>query len=191
MRARAAERGRTARLCAALGACAAVALVAGCTTSGPAGSSKGGAPRLHATAALYPTKGNVAIGTVLFSEEDGKVIVLVDMHGLPPGLHGFHLHEKGDCSAPDAMSAGGHFNPDGDPHGPQSGPHHAGDFPALKADESGVAKAMFTVSGLTVSAGPHSVVGKALIVHRDPDDYTTQPTGNSGARIACGVVALR
>ena len=120
------------------------------------------------------------------------MLVLATVHRLAPdSLHGFHLHENGDCGSSDGMSAGGHFNPDARPHGPQSGPHHAGDMPALKADANGVASATFLLRGVSVSEGPHSIIGKSLIVHKDPDDYTTQPTGNSGARIACGVIVRR
>jgi len=114
------------------------------------------------------------------------------VQGLKPGQeHGLHIHEKGDCSAPDAMSAGGHFNPQGKPHGqPGSAEHHAGDLPALKADKSGRAHVQVDVSGITLKPGPTSIIGRAVVVHADPDDYKTQPTGNSGARIACGVIAL-
>jgi superoxide dismutase, Cu-Zn family len=166
-------------------------LMSGCAGSG-SWSASAGVNGAGASVLLEPTKGNRATGSVRFTQQGGNVLVIVDVHNLAPGsVHGFHLHEKGDCSAPDAMSAGGHFNPDGQPHGPQTGPHHAGDMPALKADDNGVAKVAFIMHGVTVSAGPDSVLGKALIVHRDPDDYTTQPTGNSGARIACGVVVRR
>ena len=146
----------------------------------------------HFEAVLAPTAGNSVAGTIEVTAVSDGVQLQGRLTGLEPGsTHGFHIHEHGDCSAPDAMSAGGHFNPNGQPHGPQTGPHHAGDMPALKADDNGVAKAAFILRGVTVSAGPDSVLGKALIVHKDPDDYTTQPTGNSGARIACGVVVRR
>lgn len=141
----------------------------------------------RATAQLKPTQGNKAIGEATF-EDTGKggVHVLVIVHKLKPNSeHGFHIHEAGDCSSPDAMSAKGHFNPGGKPHGnPASGEHHAGDLPALKADAKGTAKLDTTVNGITVSA----IAGRGLIVHADPDDYRTQPTGNSGARVACGVI---
>ena len=143
----------------------------------------------RATAGLEPTKGNRATGTVTFVERMGKVHVSAEVSGLAPNQeHGFHVHEKGDCSSGDGMSAGGHFNPDGKPHGPQTGPHHAGDMPSLKADANGVAKASFVLDDVTVVAGAKSVVGRGLIVHKDPDDYKTQPTGNAGARLACAVI---
>lgn len=142
-----------------------------------------------ATAKLEPTRGNATAGTVTFAERGGKVHVAAEVSGLAPGReHGFHVHEKGDCSSGDGMSAGGHFNPDGKPHGPQDAPHHAGDMPSLKADANGRASATFVLEGVTVAPGPRSLAGRGLIVHKDPDDYRTQPTGNAGARLACAVI---
>ena len=160
----------------------AAALVAGCATA------QGTGPK--AVAQMEPTKGNTASGTVTFEQRGSKVVVTADLRGLGPNAeHGFHVHEKGDCSSGDGMSAGGHFNPKGAPHGaPGAGPHHAGDMPMLKADATGAAKLAWEADDLTVTDGPASVVGRGVIVHRDPDDFKTQPTGNSGARIACGVV---
>ena len=145
---------------------------------------------LRATAALQPTKGSKTFGEATFEEADGKVRMIVFAQGLKPGQeHGFHIHEAGDCSSGDGMSAKGHFNPHGKPHGnPSSGERHAGDLPSLKADKGGRAKLDVTVDQLTVRAGAASVVGRGLIVHADPDDYKTQPTGNAGARLACGVI---
>jgi Cu-Zn family superoxide dismutase len=116
--------------------------------------------------------------------------VVGEVRGLKPNAeHGFHVHEKGDCSSEDGMSAGGHFNPKGAPHGRyDTAPHHAGDVPNLRADAKGVAKISWEDDELTVADGPATVVGKAVIVHRDPDDYRTQPAGNSGPRVACGVI---
>lgn len=163
---------------------ASAVLLVACTSlpySGPA-----------AVAKLEPTRGNTAAGTVEFVQRGEKVHVTANLTGLAPnGEHGFHVHEKGDCSSGDGMSAGGHFNPDAKPHGPQDAPHHAGDLPSLKADAAGKASATFVLDNVTVAAGPRSVVGRGLIVHKDPDDYKTQPTGNSGARIACAVIAAR
>ena len=99
------------------------------------------------------------------------------------------MHEKGDCSSGDGMSAGGHFNPDGVQHGnAQPADGHAGDMPNLKADANGNAKASFEATRMKVADGKSSIVGKGLIVHRDPDDYKTQPTGNAGPRLACAVI---
>ncbi len=128
-------------------------------------------------------------GLVTFVQEGDGVTGRADVTGLVPGQeHGFHIHDKGDCSAPDGMSAGGHFNPTSQPHGAPNENHHGGDMPALKADGSGKASARFHLRGVTVADGPTSIAGRAIIVHKDPDDYKTQPTGNSGARLACGVI---
>jgi Cu-Zn family superoxide dismutase len=163
-------------------AVAAAALLGGC-----ANAQTGGA---KAVAQLEPTKGSTTTGTVTFEQRGGKVLVTAEVRGLKPNVeHGFHVHEKGDCSSGDGMSAGGHFNPKGTPHGqPGQGAHHSGDMPALKADANGAAKLVWEGTELTVTDGPLSVVGKGVIVHRDPDDYKTQPTGNAGPRLACAVV---
>jgi Cu-Zn family superoxide dismutase len=158
------------------------ALAAGCATSMPAGPS--------AVAKLAPTAGSTSTGTVTFTQRGDKVIVDAKLSGLSAGPHGFHIHEKGDCSAADAMSAGGHFNPTGKPHGnPMSGEHHLGDMPALEADAAGNATLSIALDGIAIGGGAGDIVGKSVIVHKDPDDYKTQPTGNSGARVACGVIA--
>ena len=142
-----------------------------------------------AVATLQPTTGNTAAGRVVFHDIDGVVRVHAMVSGLKPGqAHGFHVHEKGDCSSGDGMSTGGHFNPTGKPHGPQDADHHAGDLPALVADANGRAYVRFDVKGIAVGSGLTDIVGKGLIVHAMPDDYKTQPTGNSGARIACAVI---
>jgi superoxide dismutase, Cu-Zn family len=144
---------------------------------------------------LKPTAGNSTNGTVSFVQKGEQVLIDARVDGLSPGMHGFHVHEKGDCSAPDAMSAGGHFNPHAAAHGdPGQAPHHAGDFGNLNADASGSAALKLAVptKDLTLDkAAPHSAVGKAVVVHADPDDLKTQPTGNSGKRLACGVVMLQ
>ena len=140
-------------------------------------------------AQLQPTQGSTATGTVTFTQKGNRVGVEAKVSGLTPGRHGFHVHEKGDCSAPDGMSAGGHFNPTGKPHGnPNLPDHHAGDMPTLVADASGNATLSSDVDVMTIGSGATDIVGKAVIVHKDPDDFTTQPTGNSGARVACGVI---
>jgi Cu-Zn family superoxide dismutase len=164
---------------------AAAAMLAGCQTT-----SDSSAPA-RATAGLKATKGNKTIGEADFEQVGNKVRVVIFVEGLKPGQeHGLHIHEKGDCSSGDGMSAGGHFNPHGKPHGhPKSSERHAGDLPSLSANKQGRAKVQVEVDGLTVAPGPASVVGRAVIVHADPDDYKTQPTGNAGARLACGVIS--
>jgi Cu-Zn family superoxide dismutase len=146
------------------------------------------APR--ATAQLQPTTGNATSGSVSFVQAGGKVRVRGEVRGLKPmAEHGFHVHEKGDCASGDGMSAGGHFNPTGAPHGSHGrGMHHSGDLPSLKADASGVARIDFESDSIAVGSGATDIVGRGLIVHRDPDDYSTQPTGNAGPRLACAVI---
>jgi superoxide dismutase, Cu-Zn family len=170
-----------------IAAAAVATLLAGCQ-SGPRQSAA--QEPLQATAALQPTKGNKAFGEATFAQEGDKLRVLVNAQGLKPNQeHGFHIHEAGDCSSGDGMSAKGHFNPAAQPHGnPAAGAHHAGDLPALKADKDGRAKLDAMLEGVTLAPGPNSIVGRGLILHADPDDYKTQPTGNSGSRIACGVI---
>ena len=161
---------------------AATALLAAC-------ASPSGGPR--ASAQLQPTTGNSTSGSASFVQSGGKVLVSGEVRGLKPNAeHGFHVHEKGDCSSGDGMSTGGHFNPTAAPHGSHAmGMHHTGDLPSLKADASGVARFSFESSTITVGSGLTDIVGKGLIVHRDPDDYKTQPTGNAGPRLACAVIS--
>jgi Cu-Zn family superoxide dismutase len=143
-----------------------------------------------ALASLNPTKGNTATGSVMFTQSGSTVSVKVDLRGLKPNAeHGFHVHEKGDCSSGDGMSTGGHFNPTGSSHGAHGqGAHHSGDLPSLKADANGHVQMTFESSTVSIEGGASNIIGKGLIVHRDPDDYKTQPTGNSGPRIACAVI---
>ena len=163
---------------------AAAAGLTGCAPMAPGGSVSG-------VAELLPTQGNTARGDVRYTQQGGQLAVVARVSGLKPNqAHGFHVHEKGDCSAPDATSAGGHFNPGSAPHGAPSARHHAGDMPSLMADAQGNAQASFTIDGNLAGDAASAFVGKAVIVHAMPDDYTTQPTGNSGARIACGVIRM-
>jgi Cu-Zn family superoxide dismutase len=141
-----------------------------------------------ATAVLEPTAGNQVAGSVSFTQVGGHVRVHAEVSGLTVGDHGFHVHEKGDCTDPAGKSAGGHFNPDGLDHG---GPHdairHVGDLGNLTADASGKA-VLDTLDSLIKLDGPNSVLGRALIVHAEADDLSSQPTGAAGARVACGVI---
>jgi Cu-Zn family superoxide dismutase len=144
---------------------------------------------LRASAGLEPTKGNKVVGEVNFEQVGGKVQVTAQLIGLAPNQEfGFHIHEVGDCSSGDGLSAKGHFNPYGKPHGAQGSEHHAGDMPNLKSDAKGKAKLAADLAIVTVAAGPASIVGRGVIVHAAPDDYKSQPTGNAGARLACGVI---
>jgi Cu-Zn family superoxide dismutase len=142
------------------------------------------------TVALESRSGSAVTGTLSLVQKPDGVRVSGEVRGFAPGsLHGFHVHEKGDCSAPDATSAGPHFNPTGAPHGQAgAGPHHAGDMPNITADPKGIAQVDILLAGATLDAGPGSIRGRAVVVHRNPDDYTTQPAGNAGPRDACGVI---
>ena len=144
-----------------------------------------------AMTAMMPISGSAAQGTVHFQElRDGAVEVRVDLTGVPPGVHGFHVHEVGNCGD-NGNAAGGHFNPTSMPHAsPDAASHHAGDFGNVTAGANGEVHHRFTTRSITVAEGARSVVGKAVILHANPDDLTTQPTGNAGGRISCGVVSL-
>ncbi|MEO6437528.1 MAG: superoxide dismutase family protein [Tepidisphaeraceae bacterium] len=132
-----------------------------------------------------------AMGTVTFTaQDDGKTKVVVDLTGVPPGKHGFHIHEKGDLSAPDLTSTGGHFNPDKHPHaGPDAPMRHAGDLGNLDADASGNVKKELTTDGISIGSwAANDIVGKAVILHVKADDLKSQPTGDAGGRIAGGLI---
>lgn len=141
-----------------------------------------------AMARLQPTQGNNVTGTVMFTSENGAVRIETDVRGLAPGEHGFHVHEFGDCSAPDASSAGDHFNPTDQQHGaPDDSVRHVGDLGNLNAGQDSTAMYSRVDSVITLD-GPNSVVGKAVVVHADADDLESQPSGNAGDRLACGVI---
>jgi Cu-Zn family superoxide dismutase len=146
-----------------------------------------------AVAELRPTSGHEAQGRVRFTATGAGVQVHALVTGLTPNReHGFHVHEAGDCSAADASSAKGHFDPHSRPHGHyQAASHHAGDMPNLRADASGRAEAIVVLNGVSLHEGPSNIVGRSVIVHAQPDDYRSQPAGNAGARVACGVIRLR
>lgn len=162
-----------------------VMLVAACaTTSSPTGA--------RAVSTLEGKSGSDAFGIVTFTElSNGSVLIRADLSNVPPGMHGFHIHETGNCSSPDAKSAGGHFNPDGQPHaGPDASAHHAGDLGNVDASSSGRVDVEMTSDSLSVSPGPRSVIGRAVVLHAGADDLESQPSGAAGARIACGVINL-
>jgi Cu-Zn family superoxide dismutase len=143
-----------------------------------------------AIAVLHPASGSQVMGTVTFTTMGDAVQVVADVTGLTPGKHGFHIHEFGDCSAADAMSAGGHFNPTHKPHGaPDSAEHHVGDLGNLEADASGKAHLDWKDKMLKFS-GADSILGHAVIVHEKEDDLKSQPVGNAGGRLACGVIGV-
>jgi Cu-Zn family superoxide dismutase len=141
-----------------------------------------------ATARIAPLGSNTVTGTITFTEVPGGVQVSANLQGLTSGEHGIHIHEKGDCSSPDGKSAGEHFNPMSHQHGaPNNDNSHAGDLGNIKADDKGNAKLEFTSTTISLT-GPNSITGKSVIIHKKADDLKTQPSGDSGDRIGCGVV---
>ena len=148
----------------------------------------------NAIANVAPASGSLVSGRLQLMAMGKGVHIAGELGGLAPNsTHGFHIHEKGDCSAADASSAGGHFNPAGAPHGnPETPPHHAGDLDNLTADANGVVRINVHVPNVSLGGDPaHDILGRALVVHADADDYASQPAGNSGARIACGVITAQ
>lgn len=147
----------------------------------------------QAVAVLASASGSRVSGKLTLAPMGDGVHIAGEVGGLPPnGQFGFHVHEKGDCSAADASSAGSHFNPAGAPHGRAgSGAHHAGDMDNLASDADGVARVNVHLRGVSLGGGAaNDIAGRAVIVHADPDDYQSQPTGNAGARLACGVIRI-
>ena len=138
---------------------------------------------------LHPTAGNKVSGTVTFMPVADGVQVHAEIVGLTPGKHGFHIHEFGDCSAADASSAGAHFNPTNQPHaGPDAAARHEGDMGNVEADASGNAKLDYVDHQISLANDAKSAIGRSVVVHAKPDDLKTQPSGDAGGRIACGVI---
>ena len=161
--------------------------------SGPAGAGQAGASAKQAVAKVEPSKApgqDDVRGTVTFTPADKGLRVQAEISGLPPtSTHGFHIHESGDLSAPDLSSAGGHFNPEGHTHGgPETDKHHAGDLGNLQTDAKGVARYDKVIRGISLDEAKTSIIGKSVIVHAKADDLKTDPSGDSGARIAGGVI---
>jgi Cu-Zn family superoxide dismutase len=149
------------------------------------------APALVAKATLTAREGGTVAAEVTFTDGGVEVAIVAHISGAPPGTHGFHVHEVGDCSSADFKSAGGHFNPTDMPHGaPADMERHAGDLGNIEVGEDGTAHHEMTSSMITVAGGAASVVGRAVILHADADDLVSQPTGAAGARLACGVIEL-
>jgi len=145
-----------------------------------------------AVATIQPLGPSTVKGLVLFTPLDHGVEISVQLTGLTPGQHGFHVHEFGDCSAPDGSSAGPHFNPEGKPHGaPGADASHAGDYGNLLADSSGHATLKLVSHRITLDQSATGVLGRSVIIHDKPDDLTSQPTGNAGGRIGCGVIVIQ
>ena len=157
----------------------------------PAPAAKAAAgPVTRAVAVLHPAKDGKVEGTLTFAHAADGVKVSGRISGLAPGAHGFHIHEFGDCSAADFSSAGGHYNPMGHQHaGPPEPRRHIGDMGNIQAGDDGVATVDYTDARLRFE-GAHGILGRGVIVHANPDDFKTQPTGNAGGRLACGVIGV-
>lgn len=141
----------------------------------------------EAVAVLSPTRGNDVEGTLILRQAGETLHVTGEVRGLEPGEHGFHIHEFGDLRDPEGKSAGGHFNPEGVPHGSPDDPrHHAGDLGNIMADEHGIAHVDKEAEGVEL----HFVIGRALVVHGEADDFISQPSGDAGSRVALGVIGF-
>jgi superoxide dismutase, Cu-Zn family len=144
-----------------------------------------------AIAMLAPTEGYTASGAVQFRQNGDVMQINIRIDGLEPNaVHGLHIHEIGDCRASDASSAGGHFDPQGNKHGgPQDNLRHAGDLGNVNSDADGTAQTEIEVGGISLGTGPDSIIGRSVIVTAQADDLVSQPSGNAGARIACGLIS--
>ncbi len=144
----------------------------------------------RAIALITPTEGNSVHGIVIFEKTEKGVHIIANLTGLPPGKHGFHIHEFGDITSADGSSAGAHFNPTGMPHSmPLSDKRHAGDMGNIIADENGNAHLDYIDPVIELN-GNSSIIGHAIVIHEKEDDFKTQPTGNAGPRIGCGVIGI-
>ncbi|MDP3938851.1 MAG: superoxide dismutase family protein [Deltaproteobacteria bacterium] len=150
---------------------------------------RGDPGRATASARIEPRSGSSLSGAAGFEQTADGVRVVVKVSGAKPGDHGVHIHEIGDCSADDASSAGGHFNPAGVAHGaPGAAEHHPGDFGNITIAADGSGTLELITQGVTLGDGASAIVGRAIVVHADPDDLSSQPSGNAGARIGCGLI---
>jgi Cu-Zn family superoxide dismutase len=171
--------------------------IAGCGTApkkAPATQKTYSSTAQEAVVVLTSASGSLVSGKLMMAPMGGGIHLRGEIGGLPPnGRFGFHIHEKGDCSAADASSAGPHFDPDSHPHGRAGAgtPHHAGDMDNIASNTEGVARVNVHLLGVTLGGGaPNDIAGRSVIVHADPDDYVSQPTGNAGARVACGIIRV-
>lgn len=163
------------------------------SSSAPAAAMHNASTAKQAVANLASASGSLVSGRLTLAPMGDGVHLGGEVGGLQPGSsHGFHIHEKGDCSAVDGSSAGGHFNPAAQPHGRAGhGAHHAGDSDNLVADANGVVRVDAHISGVSLGGGAaNDIAGRAIVVHAAADDYSSQPAGNAGARVACGVIRV-
>jgi superoxide dismutase, Cu-Zn family len=184
--------GMTGAILATLAACSTTPVTSSATSTPRAADEPAVSTASGATITLAPASGSLVSGKLAASPITGGVRITGEIGGLSRGsTHAIHIHEKGDCSAADATSAGGHFNPAQQAHGRAgSGPHHGGDMDNIVADANGVARVDVRALGVSLGGGATDIGGRAVVVHAMPDDYRTQPTGNAGGRIACGVIQL-
>jgi Cu-Zn family superoxide dismutase len=186
------------------------AMATGCATGGgePAAASAEAAPHAEhaamaaapnpwagvtdAVAAVQPASGSKVSGWVRFTQTADGVLVTAEIDGLKPNArHAFHVHEFGDITSADAKSAGGHYNPEGHQHaGPDAAMRHAGDLGNIDADDKGHARYERSISGITIAGDRNPVLGRSVIIHAGEDDLTSQPAGNAGDRIGCGVIGV-
>ncbi len=175
------------------GVCAVTGLIlASCEMQEQGSAIESGQPSAPtgAIAVIHPTEGNDIQGTVSFEQAGEAVRVTGELRNLSPGMHGFHVHEYGDCSASDATSAGGHYAPHGKPHGaPEDVERHVGDLGNIEANAEGIAQ-IDMVDSLIALSGPNSILGRAVVVHQGEDDLESQPSGDAGPRVGCGVVGV-
>lgn len=162
-----------------------IALIIGCKTNSNSSNSK-------KLSIIFESKSNsTASGTASFVEKNGKVVFVAKLAGLKPGIHAIHIHEKSDCSAADGSSAGGHWNPTFKKHGKWGvDEYHKGDIGNFTADEKGNGTITLTTDEWCIGCADATkdILGKGLIVHAGTDDFTTQPSGNAGARVACSAI---
>ncbi len=179
----------TRLLFAFLAASGAVAVVGCAEREGASATSR--QPVTSAVAVILPTEGNSTSGVVRFTQLEGQVRIVADVEGLSPGRHGFHIHEYGDFTSPDAKSAGGHYNTEGFPHSAPPDPkRHAGDLGNIEAGVDGRAHFEVVVDNITINGAGNPVLGRGLVVHAGEDDLRSQPTGNAGARVGFGVIGV-
>ncbi len=169
-------------------ACTATSAPSRATTSAASAIASASGPA--ATAVLEPRSESTTSGTARFVTLADGLGVHLELQGATPGLHGVHIHEKGDCSDPKATSAGGHYNPNTGPHhgGPHTAARHGGDLGNIEVDSSGKGVLDVVVQGVSVDSVQDGVAGRSIVVHEKADDLQTDPAGNSGARIACGKI---
>jgi Cu-Zn family superoxide dismutase len=162
-----------------------LAVIIGCKTNSDSSNTK------KLDIAFESKSGSNVTGTASFIEKKGTVTFVAKLSGLKPGVHAIHIHEKSDCSSPDGKSTGGHWNPTFKNHGKWgSESYHKGDIGNFTADANGNGTITLTTNEWCIGCGDATkdILGKGLIVHQDPDDFTTQPTGNAGARVACSAI---